>query len=84
MPSEIHGLDSDLFFGSELQATMDNIFINNEIDSPYLNDLLFNLEESEQRFVSIFSNIVSETDNFNTFGSSEIIVWEDGFKVPEP
>lgn len=83
--SDIHGLADDLLFDSNLVALMDNIVIDNTINSPYLDDLQENVDNEKQRAIAIFSNIVSETDSLTTSGSSEAIMWDDGIRtVPEP
>ena len=81
---EIHGLEEDLIFDSELQAFMDNIVINNVINSPYLNQLQENIDNGKQRGIAIFSDIVLETNGFTSTGSSESIIWDDAIKTPEP
>lgn len=71
-------------FDSEFQGTLNNIVINNIIGSPYLDALQADLQSGDARLLSVFSNILSETNNLTSSGSSEIIVWEDGTEVPEP
>lgn len=71
-------------YDSEFQGILDNIVINNVINSPYLDALQADIDAGEPRLLSVFSEILSNTQNLTTPGSSEAIVWDDGKKVPEP
>ncbi len=71
-------------FDSEFQGVLDNIVINNTIDSPYLDDLENYTQAGGLSHLAFFSNILSDTNNLTTSGSSEGIAWADATEVPEP
>lgn len=83
--SEVQNIPKNLVFDSEIQSLLDNIVINNAINSPYLDELQASIDNGEERFISIFSNVVSETNMFTATGVTKGIVWDDGrVKTPEP
>lgn len=72
-------------FDSHFQGLLSNIFIDNTLNSPYLDDLQAFIDAGGLSFFSFSSDILSATDNFTVAGTSEGIAWgQDAAKTPEP
>ncbi len=69
-------------FDSEFQGTIQNIEINNSINSPYLESLQVQIDSPQ--FLSVFSNILAETDNLAMPGFAETVTMAGFSSVPEP
>lgn len=73
-------------FDSEFQGIMDNIVINNLINSPYLDQLQVGIEAGDMNHFAFASNLLSATNNLTMASSSTGQTWaQDGTKksVPE-
>lgn len=71
-------------YDSEFQCSLENFLFNNTIASPFIDSLEDYTNAGGSSFLTMFTNIISQTDDLSLSGSSEGITWVDGSAtVPE-